>query len=437
MFLSGIKKFLSPSDILKRHKRTLYIVQKSYIHAGYASAEGTSSFIDQKDAAKKHLRVNGQEIRVGRVGIGSPYTWAKDIPRIESSKLLILSQNANFIQASVNPFHSSTASSSGNGEANVESVVLNELITENEVPRDHLVVSAIIEDSLLYPSMISLEERFSSEKIQQSVTQALNELKVEAIDTLVYRLPEEFLSLDNGNGKELLYRAINTLEELSHRGKFTGYGFALPNVWAASSTNVDTIVEALEKSLSKASERMSLLQMPVNLSIGLEDISLPNTLHQLSEEHELFLIGEKSFDATLSNGKPFLLRDYRQHLGEDVALLLKTAFNLAISIERKYMEVLHAKHSVNESIPTCEEVAWAHILANQHGQFDNFEEWVYIRETQLFPRIEATLKRFSEIEDLKEFGFAYSMAIRDLLKCFSASIEVSHVWFIYIALTVD
>ncbi|KAJ0407646.1 hypothetical protein P43SY_010187 [Pythium insidiosum] len=129
------------------------------------------------------------------------------------------------------------------------------------------------------------------------------------------------------------------------------------------------------------------------------------------------------FTTSLSNGKPFAMRSYAAHLGEDIALLLKSAFNLAISIERKYMESILPSHS-HLKLPTAEDVAWAHILANQHAQFDNVEEWNYIRETQIQPRFELTVRQFEPYEELKEFGFAYNMALRELLKCFTASVEL-------------
>ena len=80
------------------------------LHIGRATADGTDSFLASKggepDAMTRKLRVKATEdgdkrVSVGRVGVGSPYMWAKDIPRIDASKNLALNAaGSNFIQVS-------------------------------------------------------------------------------------------------------------------------------------------------------------------------------------------------------------------------------------------------------------------------------------------------------------------------------------------------
>ncbi|KAJ0411325.1 hypothetical protein ATCC90586_005734 [Pythium insidiosum] len=193
--------------------------------------------------------------------------------------------------------------------------------------------------------------------------------------------------------------------------------------------SINPYVEPLGKTDEKQSYVESLIlqeliegeELP--MAIGGSALPLPSPLADLKSAENLLIVADRVFTTSLSNGKPFAMRSYAAHLGEDIALLLKSAFNLAISIERKYMESILPSHS-HLKLPTAEDVAWAHILANQHAQFDNVEEWNYIRETQIQPRFELTVRQFEPYEELKEFGFAYNMALRELLKCFTASVEL-------------
>jgi hypothetical protein len=247
-------------------------------------------------------------------------------------------------------------------------------------------------------------------------------LDVEAVDHVVLHVPEElFLSESHqATAHETLQRTADTLSELCASNKLQSFGFALPPL-ASSTAPLERLIETSLLSLSEQHASFSSLQLPVVL--GTSMVPFPLALQELQRSRGVLVMAEKVFNASLSNGKPMTLRTYTPHDGEDIALLLKSAFNLAISIERKYMEKILPENSEHQ-LPAAEDVAWAHILANQHSRFDNLEEWTYIRETQIYPRFEITVKQFDAYEHLKEFGFAYSLAVRELLKCFTASIEV-------------
>lgn len=255
------------------------------------------------------------------------------------------------------------------------------------------------------------------------------ELNVETVDHVVCHIPDELLT--SRELESTLQRAAETLEDLRASHQLQSYGFAVSassrrsGASSASSRPLDALVESVFPRLAHTFAHFASLQLPVGLSSG--QLPLSPALAHFQDAHKMLIVAEKPFEATLSNGKPLTLQSAQEHTGEDIALLLKSAFNLALSVERKYVEVVVPTHA-HVKLPAAESVAWAHILANQHGQFDNLEEWVFIRETQIVPRFEVTLQELAHFDETKELGFAYSIALRQLLKCFTASVEVRPYW---------
>lgn len=124
------------------------------LHIGRATAADTREFLKRSAApaaASAALRVgNGDEaLAVGARGVGSPALWAKDVPRVDASKVAMSSFASNLIQAAVNPFEPARA---GHKQAYVEALVLQELVEELNIPREAFVVSALLGDNLLSPS---------------------------------------------------------------------------------------------------------------------------------------------------------------------------------------------------------------------------------------------------------------------------------------------
>lgn len=88
--------------------------QRAYMHLGRATSEDTKEFLSRGERPVKataKLRVgkrasNGAEsaspfVHVSRRGVGSPYLWAKDVPRIDASKDAISRFQSNFLQVCV------------------------------------------------------------------------------------------------------------------------------------------------------------------------------------------------------------------------------------------------------------------------------------------------------------------------------------------------
>ncbi|KUF98279.1 hypothetical protein AM588_10010876 [Phytophthora nicotianae] len=172
-----------------------------------------------------------------------------------------------------------------------------------------------------------------------------------------------------------------------------------------------------------ADDRLTQEYVEKGVEITMNELDVETLDHVFRKEREMLLIGDRPLETMLSSGNPFHLTTYNDMVGEDVALLLKTAFNLAIAVEKKYVEKIRPDKE-HLDLPPPEDVAWGHILANQHSQFDNLQVWRYVRETQIFPRLDATIKEFNKHKETEELGFAYSMAMNQLLKCFTGSVEL-------------
>lgn len=263
-------------------------------------------------------------------------------------------------------------------------------------------------------------ERLASSVIDKGVAIAADALNVDVVDHIVLKVPDELLAT-SATLSDALASASDALERLCADGRVQSYGFALSGL-SSDSASLAELVEKTLSPLAETHERFSSLQLPIHIGSRLT-CPLPSAVKQFRDERKMLIIGDRPLETVLSNGKPLLLKTYADRPGEDVALLLKTAFNLAISVERTYMEKVSPKFA-HLPLPAAQDVAWGHILANQHGQFDNLEEWLFVLETQIYPRFEVTVKELAQHEDTKQFSFAYSMALRELFKCFTASVEV-------------
>ncbi|DAZ99954.1 TPA: hypothetical protein N0F65_008761 [Lagenidium giganteum] len=402
--------------------------QRAYMHAGKATTEATQAFLARNNGeaaapAPQNLRIGAEEsLAITRRGVGSPYIWSKDVPRVDASKKAVAGLHSNFIQTIVNPYVDRTGEKEENKQTYAEALVLQEIMDEGDIKREELVVSALVTDSVIDPASGAVEDRLSKQNIERGVQLALDEMHLQTLDHVVCKLPAEVAFTNASTLNQILQDAAKALEALCDADKVQSYGFAFPLTAdpAAAQAAESSISSALTK-LTETHPRFASVQLPMSLSSPF--LPLSQSLLEWKQEHKMVVIGDSPFDALLESGKPLHLHSSSSHTGEDVALLLKSAFNLAISVERKYMEQLHPqlKHL---PIPPTEELAWAHILANQHGQFDNLEEWLYIRETQIMPRFQMTLQQLGNVEDTKDVGFAYSLALRELLKCFTASIEL-------------
>ncbi|KAL4163678.1 hypothetical protein KRP22_005106 [Phytophthora ramorum] len=402
-------------------------LRRAHLHVGRATGPATEDFVVRcpfQPRASPKLRVgeagaNAQWLTVGPRGIGSPALWAKDMPRVDSSKALIASYSSNFIQVAVNP---AVATKAGEKQSYVEALALNEAIEELDIPRECFVLSTLIGSNVVHPANPEADERLSKEYVELGVEITRNELDVETLDHVVCQIPDE-LALVPARQRALMDRlraTCDVLETLCKDGKVQSYGFSLPN-FDVDSKPLEELVEKTFYPLSEQFGRFASLQLPQH--VGSAILPLPETVMQFREEREMLLIGDRPLEAMLSSGNPFHLKTYYGVTGEDVALLLKTAFNLGIAIEKKYMEKIRPENE-RLGLPPAEEVAWAHILANQHNQFDNLQVWLYVRETQIYPRLEATIKEFNKHKETEELGFAYSMAMNQLLKCFTGSVEL-------------
>ncbi|TDH69638.1 hypothetical protein CCR75_002825 [Bremia lactucae] len=341
------------------------------------------------------------------------------MPRVDTCKNLLSSYQSNFIQAAINP---ALAKKSTEKQSYVEALVLNEALKDLDIPRECIIVSTLLGSNVLHPTDPETDERLTNEYVKLGVQMAMEELNVETLDHVVCQIPEYLARVSKNHGElmEKLQTTCDVLESLCQDGQIQSYGFSLPSMDSAQLLLTE-LVEKTFTPLSKKWVQFASLQLPQYANSGI--FLLPEAVVKFQKEREMLLIGDRPLEALLSNGNPFHFATCTSLKGEDIAGLLKSAFNLAIAIEKKYREQIRSELKQLD-LPPEEDVAWAHILANQHRQFDNLQVWKYVRETQIYPRLDATVKAFSKYEETKKLGFAYSMAMNQLLKCFTGSVEL-------------
>ncbi|KAF0692413.1 Aste57867_16507 [Aphanomyces stellatus] len=380
--------------------------QLALLHLGRATEAGTEAFLSkgaiESDAA---IRFNKSVVRIAPLGYGSPAAFTKDTQVLADIKEAVLTHRNNFIQTH---FVYSDAPSGDDKLGRVgEAIALNELLTEEDVPREALVLSALL-DNALGRAGLSTEARLAPDVLRNHVQQILHLLDVQVLDLIVVRLPSDLFSMSTADASALVRGAIAGLQRCVDANLVQGFGFAFPS-------DIVLDVHALDVLAPHLPRDCVVLQRPVNIQQGSAVV--------LAQPAHVTWIGESPLDIFVDvhgRRKPLHLESAVDALeGGDVAAKLKEAFGFALNVEEKYRNSIHT-----DALPSPDDVAWAHILAHQHGQFDNWAEWEYIRETQIHPRVQRILEQLQAIDATKDFAFAYSVAIRNLLRHFDVSIEM-------------
>ncbi|OQR82723.1 hypothetical protein ACHHYP_15600 [Achlya hypogyna] len=378
------------------------------LHMGRATAQETQAFTASN---ARTLQLPSATVAIAPLGYGSPALLTKESTLLHQLKETVLTHGSNFVQTNfwyTTPENANAVSLTHAAEP----IALNELFAEDNVARGSIVLSALIDDKIDGP-VLRPDEKLAPAAITHQIERVRCALDVETIDIVFLRLPPELIATSS---KALLQGAMGALEEAIAAKHIQGYGFAFP---AATNAHVmETFIRDILFADDVWKSGCVALQVPTNIQEGLD--------FALHKEKQIALIGEQPLDMRVLAGgdmKPLHLAAPKPKLsGEEIAAKLKETFAFALNVEQKYRDTIHPANAT--TVPSPDEIAWAHILAYQHEQFDNFAEWVYIRETQILPRIEAILETLNGIEATKEFSFAYSFAIRDLLRYFDASIEM-------------
>ncbi|OQS07216.1 hypothetical protein THRCLA_00776 [Thraustotheca clavata] len=381
----------------------------SLLHLGRATAEDTSSFTSQVNS-KRLLRFPTENVTITPLGYGSPTMFTKESRMLDHIKDSVLVHNNNVIQTHF--WYAAKDSEAVSLAYTAEPVAINELFGDDEVSRNSIVLTAILDDKLDGPALNPLE-KLSKEAVKYQLDRIRRALDIEVLDIAFLRLPAEVIE---SSSKAVIQETIAALEEAIAEKQIQGYGFAFPST--STTIQTETFIQNVLFADDVWRSGCVALQIPINIQEGLT--------FDLHQKKQVALFGELPLDIHVKVGrdvKPLNLSSVPEKLsGEEIALKLKESFSFALNVEQKYRETIHPANSA--TAPSPDDIAWAHILAYQHEQFNNFAEWVYIRETQISPRIEETLNALNQVEGTKEFAFAYSVAIRELLRYFDASIEM-------------
>ncbi|KAI9911704.1 hypothetical protein PsorP6_009346 [Peronosclerospora sorghi] len=152
----------------------------------------------------------------------------------------------------------------------------------------------------------------------------LTEMDIDRLDHVVCQIPEA-LALVPAMQEELLNQLKIACDS---------YGFTLPSL----NESIPLLEELVDNTLTPLSDqfgRFASLQLLQHICISI--FPLPKHLLELCKARKMLLIGDGTLEALLSSGKPFRLKSYHTNTDQDIALLLMTASNLALAMEKKYV----------------------------------------------------------------------------------------------------
>ncbi|CAN0030790.1 unnamed protein product [Ectocarpus sp. 12 AP-2014] len=172
-----------------------------------------------------------------------------------------------------------------------------------------------------------------------------------------------------------------------------------------------------------------------------------NGLFGLPENAGVFQIGTNVTHAGRPDGRPFRLVDVQPRPVEDIVSDLKSKFGMALHMEVEYSRRFEGSHRGTETgrsgdsssddeegpgseesrspLPPKADVSWAHILAQNQHKLQGLDEWETIRDSQIKPSVMRaldTLRIRGEAEG--EWGFLYRSTLGSLMTGLSEVMEV-------------
>ncbi|CAM9268078.1 unnamed protein product, partial [Hapterophycus canaliculatus] len=169
-----------------------------------------------------------------------------------------------------------------------------------------------------------------------------------------------------------------------------------------------------------------------------------------SDSNGVFQIGTNVTHARRPDGRPFRLVDVNPRPVEDIMSDLKSKFGMAIHLELEYAKRFEGDQAAAASIsegagdseggeeeeegepeeprsplPPKADVSWAHILAQNQNKIQGLDEWETIRDSQIKPSVMRaldTLRIRGEAEG--EWGFLYRSTLGSLMSGLSEIMEV-------------
>ncbi|CAB1114084.1 unnamed protein product [Ectocarpus sp. CCAP 1310/34] len=166
----------------------------------------------------------------------------------------------------------------------------------------------------------------------------------------------------------------------------------------------------------------------------------------LPENAGIFQIGTNVTHARRPDGRPFRLVDVQSRPVEDIVSDLKSKFGMALHMEVEYSRRFEGKQRGTETgrsgdsssddegagseesrspLPPKADVSWAHILAQNQHKLQGLDEWETIRDSQIKPSVMRaldTLRMRGEAEG--EWGFLYRSTLASLMMGLSEVMEV-------------
>jgi aryl-alcohol dehydrogenase-like predicted oxidoreductase len=253
--------------------------------------------------------------------------------------------------------------------------------------------------------------------LEAQITKSLERLKIGSLDVLLLHNPEYFLK---ANGKRDVYyqrieKAFQHLETERAKGRIKFYGISsntFPEDEARSDFTSLTRILEIAGRVGKP-HHFAVVQFPFNLfepGAALAKNNERETVLDLAAKAKLGVLINRPFNS-FGRGRLTRLTSFTRHDEVEVKGGLHVTLGRAVELERTAPGYPKAVQGL----------AWAHLLREKLGDFDDLLAWREALYNQILPSIRQALARLST--DRQTWANDYQNTMQELLKLITWDLE--------------
>ncbi|CAM9272888.1 unnamed protein product [Scytosiphon promiscuus] len=399
----------------------------------------------------------GKDLRVSRVGFGSPWMGAAPDRGLDLSRALSDGQ-CNLVQLTSEVRRVKTHDKDGKPLLVPEWPELSwetRTFGNMEIPRQDL--------ALLWELPAAgkpVKEALSPARAMEHLDLLLAYHSLEYVDAFVMEIPTNTAGEAGINdyrrftGEAVRLAMTEFMDLAGDKVRTLGFSWKenphTPHPGRAPDTPLSDVVE-LRDLLTPSKPVVAMF--PVGVACGATvdglDAESGGGLFGSSESTGVFQIGTNVTHARRPDGRPFRLVDVRPRPVEDIMSELKSKFGMAIHLELEYAKRFEGDQAATapseeageseegegeegdepeeprSPLPPKADVSWAHILAHNQNKIQGLDEWETIRDSQIKPSVMRALDTLRIRGDAEgEWGFLYRSTLGSLMSGLSEIMEV-------------
>lgn len=395
-----------------------------------ATPTGTRNYFTRlkEIGIQTHFRTLGlTDLQVSRVGFGSYRIHEFEPDHREALRQALLS-GCNLIDTSTNYTDGSSERLIGQ--------ITNELFESGKLKREEIVIVTKVgyvqgenlkearikkERGDPFADMVEFQSdcwhNISPAFLESQISKSLERLKLNSIDVVLLHNPEYFLKASGT--REIYYQRIEAafrhLEQERSKGRIKYFGISsntFPDDEAKSDfTSLNRVLEIATR-IGKNSG-FAVIQFPFNLfesGAALTPNNNAETILNLGAKKNLGILINRPFNS-FNRGHLLRLTSFNQHDEVEIKGGLHVALGKAIELERTAPGYPKAAQGL----------AWAHLLREKLGDFDDLIGWRDVLYQQILPSIRQALSRLNQ--DRQTWANDYRSAMQELLKLVTYDLE--------------